>query len=134
MGRQVFRSIAHQIRRYHRSYRYCGDIYRLIRISMPGFVVSFPFGPHPTTDLTCFSDGVLYDMIHFRYLVAMLMKADLKANGVFVKLPIDFQYFFSRIFVDYMVDRSEACFHQMFHPLFFNGEDRCHFVGTVVDF
>jgi hypothetical protein len=55
---------------------------------------------------------------------------------VCVDLPIDFLYFFffSRILTKYLAHTSEACFLQMFHPLFFNGEDKYNFVGTMVDF
>jgi hypothetical protein len=47
------------------------------------------------------------------------MKADLRVNGVFVDLPIDFLYFFSRIFTKYLANTSEACFFQMFSSSLF---------------
>jgi hypothetical protein len=101
---------------------------------MLGFNVSFPFGPPPTPDWNCFLDYAFYDIVHFCYLAALLMKANLKVNGVFVDLLIDFLYFFYRTFTKYLADTNQACFLQMFLPLCFNGEDKCNFVGTVVNF
>jgi hypothetical protein len=67
MGRKIFRSIAHEIHRYHHFCNYCGDIYGLIRISMLGFDVLFPFGLHPALDCNCFFDDSFYDIVHFCY-------------------------------------------------------------------
>jgi hypothetical protein len=69
--------------------------------------VSLPFAP--IKDDNRLNDGVIIDMIHFRYLVAFLAKT---TKIRLVDLPNDFIYFFSRPFTCCLnvKSRKESCF------------------------
>ncbi len=56
-GRNIFRSIANQIRSYHRSSYYCGDIYKCVSIMAADVSVKFPFVP--ITNKQRFYDGCI---------------------------------------------------------------------------
>lgn len=62
----------------------------------PELRILFPFAP--VKDDGLFRDGVMNDMVHFRFLVSILIKATLTFDVT--DLPEDFKYFFSRIFTE----------------------------------
>jgi len=101
---------------------------------MPDFAVSFTAHPIIMKNDN-FNKGIKSDIVHFRYMVAKLINDHLKKSGFetgFIELPIDFNLLFSPNFFSLPV--KDGSFLQIFHPAFFNGEDRMKFINLVTEY
>lgn len=131
-ARKLFRAIANQLSSFHFSEYFYGDLWNRIKIFISrGRNVTVRFTHHPIKDNKRFSEGVHHDMVHFRFMVASLIKA---TKIKLADLPEEFCFFFARYFTVVMEDKRIACFYQAYHPIFFNGQDKIQFIQALVDF
>lgn len=138
-GRYIFRQIAHILRSYHLSDYYCGDVFENVRINASSLTVSFAYLPVFASSEDCLIAGIKRDTMQLRRLVVDTMRNKLvNADNELVGKPIDFELFFSAIYVKGLDVKDinvvkEISFFQLFHPLFFDSRDRTNFVHLVVE-
>lgn len=153
-AKQILTDIAKYIRKLHLASMFCGDLVDRVFISLPTNTVSFPYLPISSKEKIekekkkgtekeakkeagiSIEVGIRHDLLHFRYLVAILMNRLLRINKhlrPLIPLPIDFHLFFSQIFA-YMSDVQEASAFQLQHPIFFNTKQRIDFVKVIVNY
>jgi hypothetical protein len=96
-GKQVFMDIVIYLRRLHKTDMFCGDLVNRTFIVLPANTVHYSCLPLRGTDLRISTEtGIRHDLVHFRFLVGMLMNRLLKTNPryrLFVLLLIDFHLF-----------------------------------------
>jgi len=138
-GRYIFRQIAHILRSYHLSDYYCGNVVENVHINAKSLTVSFAYLPVFASSEDRLIAGIKSETMQFRHLVADTIHDKLvNADNELVGKPLDFELFFSEIYVKGLKDEDinvvkEISFFQLFHPLFFDSRDRTNFVHLVVE-
>jgi hypothetical protein len=135
-GRKVFRGMAHELRSFHLSGFYCGDLRGRVRID-DNFNVSFAYRPVKAADRLQEQEGIKIDTLQFRFLVAQAMKREMSVESDYI--PDQLKLFFSSIYkvtlesgtLDEVKDIS---LFQMLHPIFFNSRERKNFMYMVVQY
>jgi hypothetical protein len=113
-GKQVFMDIIIYLRRLHKADMFYEDLVNRIFIVLLANTVHFSCLPLRGTAFRISTEvGIRRDLVHFRFLVGMLMNRLLKTNlryRSFVPLSIDFHLFFFGIFASLNDIQEASCF------------------------
>ena len=127
-GRKVFLSMGKIVAGIHSNDQFAGDMIRRIRI-YEDRSVNFPFPNMNPNDETELYEGILTDLIHFRWMVARVIVTSLP--NYHQMLSDTFKLFFSEIYISYSDKNS---IFQLLHPIFFDASDRMSFLQLIQDY
>lgn len=127
-GRKVFLSMGKIVAGIHENGQFAGDLIHRIRIYEDGSV-NFPFPNMSPNAETTLNQGILTDLIHFRWMVARVIVNSLR--DYHQMLSDTFKLFFSEIYIRHSDKYSKF---QLLHPIFFDASDRMNFLQLILDY
>lgn len=127
-GRKVFLSMGKIVAGIHENGQFAGDLIHRIRIYEDGSV-NFPFPNMSPNAETTLNQGILTDLIHFRWMVARVIVNSLPHYHQM--LSDTFKLFFSEIYIRHSDKYSKF---QLLHPIFFDASDRMNFLQLILDY
>uniref|UniRef100_A0A7N2MZA3 Uncharacterized protein n=1 Tax=Quercus lobata TaxID=97700 RepID=A0A7N2MZA3_QUELO len=124
--RTIFKRIADILYSYHKNNLFSGDVIGRMRVDSNGHI-THPYEPVKTSNL----EGRKVDMIHFRWLVAKVVR---KYFGKDYELHLSkyFKLFFSELFLQPAVLKRSYMF-QYYHPVFYNDGDKYKLLKVLRD-
>ena len=129
VGRKVFLSMGKIVAGIHKRGQFAGNLIYRIRIYEDGSV-NFPFPNMNPNAETTLNQGILTDLIHFRWMVARVIVTSLP-NYRPQLLSDTFKLFFSEIYIHHS---DKYSIFQLLHPIFFDASDRMSFLQLFLDY
>ncbi|XP_065616872.1 uncharacterized protein LOC112032860 [Quercus suber] len=128
VGRKVFLSIGKIVAGIHKRRQFAGNLIDRIRI-YEDQSVNFPFPNMSPNAETTLNQGILTDLIHFRWMVARVIVTSLP--NYHQMLSETFKLFFSEIYIHHS---DKYSIFQLLHPIFFDASDRMSFLQLIQDY
>ncbi|XP_059428426.1 uncharacterized protein LOC132162178 [Corylus avellana] len=130
--KNLFKSIAQNVRGFHKSRCYYGNLFQRVHVRIPQLIPIFPYHPQQASNQAQLVNGIKNDIENFRWMVSFLLLGRVELQ----ELSIEFDLFFSKIFTRAMggdlEEIREFAVYQMVHPIFFDGGDRIRFFLQVM--